>query len=91
MNCTVQASKDFLFQQNINLFLAGYWCDQREADDTFTVDSSDFLLQEGRFAADTFGLGRTDRLGGSSVGGGFRLKNKIHTNLLIVTIVNFNV
>ena len=27
----------------------GYWCDQRESNDKFTLDSSDFLLQRGMF------------------------------------------
>lgn len=55
----------------------GYWCDQREADDTFTLDSPDFLLEKGRFAPeDTAGLlGRTDRLSG--LGGGGDLGDRI--------------
>jgi len=53
---------------------AGYWCDQRESDDTFTLDSSDFLLGKGRF--DEAGLlGRSDRL--YTNGGGTDLGDRI--------------
>ena len=54
----------------MSLLLAGYWCDQREADDTFTLDSPDFLLEKGRFLPHGGAIGRTDRPGRAEYGNG---------------------
>lgn len=50
----------------------GYWCDQREANDKFTLDSSDFLLQRGVYGQSL--AGRNDR---KPLGGGTDMEDRI--------------